>query len=238
MTGRLRYLPQAGSTNQVAKENRDVWDSGTVCYTGCQTGGRGRLGRDWQGAEGEMLALSALLRPMKDAALLPLYMGLAVTRALTALTGGDFAIKWPNDIICKGRKVCGILCESGQDETGGWMVAGVGINLLQGRETFERQGLPYAGSVLELTGKALPLEETAAAVAKAFLSGLKQAPSALLRDYAPLCLTLGREVEAKTPDGQTAAKGVAVGIESDGGLRLAGGTIIRAGEVSVRGYDI
>lgn len=110
--------------------------------------------------------MSVLLRGAADAdwSGLPLVCGIAVAAALDRLAGEragmPFRIKWPNDIICAGRKMCGILCESSQGETGRFAVAGIGVNLTQTAADFREAGLPHAGSVRMLTGISLSLGET------------------------------------------------------------------------------
>ena len=158
-------LDEVDSTNRYLKERAGELPHGTACLTGCQRAGRGRLGRSWDVPDGQTLALSVLFRTGGDVERLPLLCGLAVSGALEALTGAAFRIKWPNDIVCSGRKVCGILCESRPDGQGGLaVVAGMGVNLRQTAAWFAQAGLPHAGSVLELTGRTLSLEETAAAI--------------------------------------------------------------------------
>jgi BirA family biotin operon repressor/biotin-[acetyl-CoA-carboxylase] ligase len=95
-----------------------------------QTRGRGRQGRIWQSPAGRGIWLAYLLRPIGDGAgLLALRAGLAVARALEGL-GFPARVKWPNDVLVDGRKVCGILCETRW--RGGvplWSAVGIGINV-------------------------------------------------------------------------------------------------------------
>ena len=155
---RAIYLEETDSTNRYLKEAGESLPHGTLCYTGRRTSGRGRLGRDWTAPDGAALAMSVLLRGAADAdwSGLPLVCGIAVAAALDRLAGEragmPFRIKWPNDIICAGRKMCGILCESSQGETGRFAVAGIGVNLTQTEADFRGEGLPHAGSVRMLTG--------------------------------------------------------------------------------------
>ncbi len=236
------WLPSVGSTNAYLKERGDCLPHGTACYTDNQTAGRGRLGRDWQASAGQTLALSVLLKPLWEASTLPLVVGLAVSRALFQLSGAAFQIKWPNDIVCSNRKVCGILCEGRQGKDGGFAVGGIGVNLLQTTADWETADLPHAGSLLQLTGRRFSPEETAAAI----LNELEPLWDALRRDgFAPLlpafqerCFTVGREVRVQLLDGTVLCEGAATAVEADGALRVrteAGDRLVRAGEVSVRG---
>lgn len=232
-----------GSTNAFLKENGAAYPHGTLCWTGRQTAGRGRLGRSWETDAGEALAMSLLFKP---AALptLPLAVGLAAAEALEHLTGEEFFVKWPNDLLCGGRKVCGILCESCLDEKGGFTVAGLGVNLLQSDAHFTRAGLPHAGSVAALTGRKLSPEETAAAVVNAleprWLTLAREGFASLRGAYLARCLTVGRTVRVLSPDGVLRREGLAVGVADDGCLLVDGGAgpePVNAGEVSVRGAD-
>lgn len=235
-------LPSIGSTNAYLKERGARLPHGTACYTDSQTAGRGRLGRDWQTPAGKTLALSVLLKPLWEVSTLPLVAGLAVSRALFQLSGTAFPIKWPNDIVCSSRKVCGILCEGRPEKNGGFAVCGIGVNLLQTAADWETACLPHAGSLLQLTGRHFSPEEVAVAI----LNELEPLWDSLRRDgFAPLlpvfqkhCLTIGREVRVQSVDGAVLCEGTATAVEADGALRVhteAGDRLVRAGEVSVRG---
>lgn len=242
--GRIVYLPSVDSTNRYLKENGDSLPHGTVCYTGWQQAGRGRLGRSWNARDGQALAMSVLFKTDADTAPLPLICGMAVTVALRGLCGGNFQIKWPNDIVCGGYKVCGILCENRWMSGGGFTVAGIGVNLEQSAEEFRLLGLPYAGSVKMVTGSDLDAEVTAAAVINALEPlwfRLKESGFAALRgEYEALCATVGRSVRVLSPDGEVLREGRAAGITEDGRLLVESGgesAAVNAGEVSVRGLE-
>ena len=238
---RVIRLPQTDSTNRYLKEHASSLPHGALCYTGNQTAGRGRLGRSWIVPADRSLALSLLLRPAQPP-VLPAVCGWAVARALRRHTGGDFRIKWPNDIICGGRKVCGILCEGILSRDGGCTVAGIGINLLQGENDFAQAGLPYATSVRIETGVTLTLDETAAAVMNEleplWLLCRSQGFGTLRGDYESCCVTVGQTVRVLSPDGAVRCCGVAKGIAEDGGLLVESDGVLErivAGEASVRG---
>ena len=104
---------------------------GAIALAGFQTAGRGRLGRAWEAPPGSALLLSVLLKPPADRALpqLALVAGVAVADALEHLTDLSVQIKWPNDVMLRRQKVCGILAEVRD----GAVVLGIGVNLTQGR---------------------------------------------------------------------------------------------------------
>ena len=238
-------LDEVDSTNRYLKERAGELPHGTACLTGCQRAGRGRLGRSWDVPDGQTLALSVLFRTGGDVERLPLLCGLAVSGALEALTGAAFRIKWPNDIICGSRKVCGILCESSQGEQGRFAVVGIGVNLNQTEEDFQREELPCAASIKSLIGTAPSYGETAAAILNELeiVWGIyvRQGFLPLLAPYETLCATVGREVRLLSPGGDLLPAGRAMGVAEDGGLIVdtaEGRRIFHSGEVSVRGlYD-
>lgn len=236
-------LESVDSTNRYLKERGGALPHGTVCLTANQRAGRGRLGRSWTVPEGETLALSVLLREEGDVGTLPLLCGMAVSAALRELTGdGGFLIKWPNDIVCRERKVCGILCESRPAEGGPVVAAGIGVNLLQTAEELEAAGLPYAASVRQLTGLTLTVRVTAGAIVRRLdrlWERCRAGGFACLREeYAARCINIGRPVRALNPDGTVRLEGTAVDIAPDGALLVetpGGLQAVRAGEASVRG---
>jgi len=102
---------------------------GMVFRTDFQTGGRGRFSeRKWDSEPGDNLLFTVLLsREITGLNAIPVRTGLGVARALETYCPGRVSIKWPNDILVDGRKICGILCESGNS----WIYAGIGININQ-----------------------------------------------------------------------------------------------------------
>ena len=130
------YYETLESTNQeirsfAAKGEKE----GLVLIADLQTKGKGRLQREWVGSKGDSIAMSILIKPD-----IPPYMApsitqvvaLSVCRALNTTSGLDFKIKWPNDIILNGKKVCGILTEmDGEIDCLNYIIVGIGINVNQ-----------------------------------------------------------------------------------------------------------
>lgn len=129
---------------------------GTVVTAGHQSAGRGQRGHDWWDAPGQSLLCSVLLRPDCPPATAPqlsLVGGLAVAEALAASAGVSLRIRWPNDLLVDGRKVCGILAEAASD--GGrvhHVILGIGVNLHQ--SAFPGWLADRATSLRLLTGRA------------------------------------------------------------------------------------
>jgi BirA family transcriptional regulator, biotin operon repressor / biotin---[acetyl-CoA-carboxylase] ligase len=251
-----------------AAEGRDPGaPAGTTIVSDRQTGGRGRLGRSWMSEPGKDLTFSVILRPVLAPArthLLSLATGVAVAEVLEERFGleGQVALKWPNDVLLGGRKVCGMLLEGSMDaDRLHWAVAGVGLNVngrasrLPERAAPERagewKGRPQPVSLAEHMGRSIPRAPLLAAL----LTRLGEWWEAL--DPADLLLDgwrrrdalAGRPVEVvsgpgggKRPavgPGDLVVRGEAAGVGPEGQLlvREAGGRVVPvfAGDVSVRG---
>lgn len=140
---RLYYLEQVDSTNNWAKAHLAGLAHLDAVYAASQTAGKGRLGRSWQNAGQEGLYYTIVCKaPLADPASLPLLASLAAAGALKELFGLCCQIKWPNDLLAGGKKLCGILCEA----TPEGIVCGIGVNLWQSEEFFAARGLPHATS--------------------------------------------------------------------------------------------
>lgn len=128
----VRYYPQAGSTNDLAREwLRHDGPTGAVVIADEQTTGRGRKGRGWHNPPGVALAVSVILKPTPD--LLPrlsMLGALAIAELAEAAGARNVGIKWPNDVQITGLKVSGVLPEAEWD--GGQLIGavlGMGINV-------------------------------------------------------------------------------------------------------------
>lgn len=236
------FFDKVDSTNVWLRKNSRQLSHGCAAAAACQTQGRGRLGRAWQDAPGQGLYCSVLLKEMKPESfsLLPLSAALAVCQSLFLLFGVRPQIKWPNDVLVEGKKICGILCEGIQGEDGLSAVCGIGINLLQGEEYFWERELPHAGSLLTQTGTArrpkellpLLLEQ----LEKVLLRQETQGFASLREEYCSRCVTIGREILCIR--GGSSRQGRALDIDEEGRLvcRFAQGVeAVASGEVSVRG---
>ena len=132
---RLVYLSTCSSTNDVLKAMAEAGASeGTVLVAGEQTRGKGRRGRSFASAAGKGVYLSALLRPeLPMEALMPLtgFTAAAMSRAVLRVADVRPQIKWVNDLVLNGKKLCGILTESAFSANGqpGYIVVGIGLNV-------------------------------------------------------------------------------------------------------------
>jgi BirA family biotin operon repressor/biotin-[acetyl-CoA-carboxylase] ligase len=137
--GDLEHFATAGSTNTLLLEAAASGAAeGTVYVADEQTAGRGRSDHAWHSAAGEGLYLSALAKPalpLRDALLLSLATGLAAWQAVRETTALDVDLRWPNDLMLRGKKLGGILVETavdpGSEARLRYAVIGIGINLHQ-----------------------------------------------------------------------------------------------------------
>ena len=216
---RLEVVATAGSTNaDVAERARAGEPPGLVLVAEAQTAGRGRLDRTWVSPARAGLTLSALLTADQDRlSWQPLLGGVAVVRALGEVAELDAVLKWPNDVLLDGRKVCGLLAEVPR---AGLVVLGIGLNV-----TTRDDELPHAGATsLQLAGASALDRGT---LLKALLRHL--ARPAGPQDYRAACSTLGRRVRVELPGGH-AVEGLAEDVDARGRL-VVEGTAYAAGDV-------
>ena len=206
-----------------------------------QTQGRGRQGRVWVSPVDAGLYFSIVLRPRLDVRawpLITLMSALAVSDAINAACGLATDIKWPNDIEAAGRKLCGILAETLETETGRACIIGIGINLNDGAFPFELR--ERATSVQAVTGSAPDRETLLQALTHALAHRyhalhLADGVASTLREWvARSSYASGKRVRVQLAN--ETLEGTTRGLESDGALRvetLAGEIkTIRAGDVT------
>ncbi|HRA76913.1 MAG TPA: biotin--[acetyl-CoA-carboxylase] ligase [Propionicimonas sp.] len=213
---RIETVATTGSTNaDLAAAARAGAPSGSVLVAEHQGRGRGRFARVWEAPPGTSVAISVLLRPEgvepRRLLWLPLLAGLAVTEALAGL-GAPAAVKWPNDVLIEGRKVCGILSERVDV---GAVVIGMGINT-----TLAQADLPVpTATSLALAGYPAATIDVVAGVLRA-LGGwyLRWLAGEDLREaYRAASATIGRGVRVEVSPTESVT-GEAVGVDADGCL--------------------
>lgn len=243
----LVFHKETGSTNIDAKALAERGEaSGAVVVADMQTAGRGRLGRGWAAPAGKNIYMTLMLRPdcpPNKASALTLVMAIAVYEALCELISKEqCGIKWPNDIVVNGKKICGILTEmSAELDQIHYVVIGAGINVNQ--ETFAPEIQETATSLYVERQKQSNRAALAARVLYYFEKNYAVFEkswdlSALADKYNEFLVNRGREVRVLDPKG--AYDGIARGINEKGELlveRKSDGQIMQvyAGEVSVRG---
>ena len=214
---------------------------GSVCVSDEQTAGKGRLDRVWNSPAGKGLWLSVLLRPdlnAEDTPLLTYCAALAMSDALREAAGIKNEIKWPNDLVVNGKKICGILCASSfENGKPSFAVIGTGVNLLEG--SYPEELSDRAISVEDMGGKTdrEALMQAYLRYLKAHVDTLvKGNKASMLKEVSDRCVTVGREVEV-TGSIQTHGMAESIGPEGELIIREPNGVrkAIFCGDVSVRG---
>lgn len=166
---RVLVYDELGSTNTHAADlvRADPELDGLVLIANQQTAGRGQYGRVWQSRPGSSLLMSVVLRApteLRRPVILTAWAAVSVAEAVLALSGAQARVKWPNDLLVRGKKVCGILIE--QSGTGGAIttIVGIGLNLNQTADEFAQANLPDATSLGTLSGAPIDPRNAAEAV--------------------------------------------------------------------------
>lgn len=239
------YFDTIDSTNTKAQELAEKgYQSGTLVVADKQESGKGRRGRSWVSPSGTGIFMTLMIKPdinPNNASMLTLVAALAVAKAITSVTGEEALIKWPNDIVVNGKKVCGILTEmNAQFDYINHIVVGIGINVHN--ESFPEEISQMASSLtIEAGGKrfhrAQIIAETMAYFEQYYDTFLKtQDLSALVREYDKLLVNRNKSVRVLDP--KEPFDGKAMGITPKGELIVdtwESRKLVSSGEVSVRG---
>lgn len=243
---RVEYHEAIDSTNLQAKRLALQSEEDRVLIVADQqNAGRGRLGRNWHSEKGTGLWLSLLLKPEIEPEIsfrMTLIAAVAVSEAIEKTTGLKAGIKWPNDIIVSGKKVCGILSEmSAEWQKINYIVLGIGINVNQ--EAFPDDIVHIATSLMKESGNRVNRLELLKNCVEAYLVYEQALYSeemlqTLLEVYRKRSVTLGQVVRVI---GKEERIGTALEIDDKGALLVAfdngNQEYVNYGEVSVRGID-
>lgn len=244
----LHFFPSIDSTNTyTARLAREGAVEGSVVIADEQTGGKGRLGRSWVSPPGVNLYMSLILRPAVPTATVPqvgLLAAVAVADAIDDVCHLTPAIKWPNDILIDGKKVCGILAEM-QTEAGSLkaVVLGIGVNVNAPLSAFPEELRDKASSLFLAGEREIDRSIFTAAVLthleKLYVLWLEQGFPALRPLWERRATgLLGKLITVAAPEGLMT--GTVQGLDNDGALLLrdqGSGTLRRvlAGDVTVIG---
>jgi BirA family biotin operon repressor/biotin-[acetyl-CoA-carboxylase] ligase len=237
----LRYDSLPSTNTEAASQAARGAAEGLCVVAREQTRGRGRQERVWASPPDAGLYFSIVLRPrlkLEAWPLITLMAALAVQDALREACVLETDIKWPNDILCEGRKLCGILAETIETKTGRACILGIGINLNERAYPPELQ--TQATSIEGATGEAADAERVLAALVKqlshryAQLHAPASGQSEIIRDWsANSSYAEGRRVRVHAAT--DVFTGTTRGLEPDGALRVETATgetrIVRAGDV-------
>ncbi len=236
---RVIYYPSLTSTMEVAKrEAQQGAVEGTTIIADEQTAGKGRMKRLWLSPRGS-IALSVVLYP--DVAYLPslvMLASLAVVHSIEAVTGLEAQVKWPNDVLIRGKKVCGILVESElRRDTVNYAIVGIGVNVNLRLVDFP-EILPIATSLSDELGREVSrlelIRRLLVEIERLYLA--LPVGESIYEEWRDRLITLGRRVIVNW--GTTSYEGIAESVASDGSLLLrhADGSLIKivAGDVTLR----
>lgn len=240
----LELLGRIDSTNNHVLEQAVAGaPSGYVCLAEQQIAGRGRRGRRWVSPFGSNIYLSMLWRyPVGPARLggLSLAAGLAVVRGLRTLGVEGMSLKWPNDVLWKGRKLAGLLLEvAGESDGPSRVVLGLGLNTRLAPETAAQIDQPWTDLTQVPGGADLSRNHLVAVLLENLLAALtrfeQEGLAPLLEEWRQYDLLHDRPVTVLV--GERRVDGVHRGIGADGALLLEHRGTVRpyyAGEVSLR----
>ncbi|GGJ06873.1 bifunctional biotin--[acetyl-CoA-carboxylase] synthetase/biotin operon repressor [Halobellus salinus] len=231
----IEYEAQVASTNDRAREHAEEGAADVVVVADEQTGGRGRLDREWTAPSGGVWA-SLVLRPERPPAAVPMYTlaaAVAVARAARG-AGVNASIKWPNDVLVAGpdseeAKLCGILTEmEGEADRVSWLVIGVGVNANIDRKTLPAGATSLRAEVGDVDRRRF-LQRVLGGVHD--LTGEGADLRAVLDAWREYASTLGRRVRVETP--RRVVEGRAVDVQFPGSLIVEtdnGERVVHAGD--------
>jgi BirA family biotin operon repressor/biotin-[acetyl-CoA-carboxylase] ligase len=233
------YYPSLPSTNDAAREEAQKGAvEGTVIVAGEQTAGRGRMKRGWLSPRGS-IALSIILYP--ELTYLPsliMVASLGVARCIEKVAGLKAEIKWPNDVLINGKKVCGILIESEvKGKRADYAVTGIGINVNLKPADFPQMP-PTATSLYQELGRDVSQLDIIRCLLAEIESLYLALPTgdAVYKQWRDSLVTLGKRVQVSSEE--TSYEGIAESVASDGSLilRQPDGSLrkIVAGDVTLR----
>lgn len=236
----VHYTPQTGSTNTdlvaAAAAGAPAWQ---VHLTDEQTSGHGRHGRKWHAPFGTQNIVSMLVRPpattIERLGTLPLACGLAIRAAVAETTDLAVNLKWPNDVLINGKKLCGMLAEAQALGEAPAIIVGIGLNV---HLTEKDLPVPHATSLLLATGDFCDRTTLLAAEINHLYRYINQwinNDPVLLEEYRTHCSSIGQEVRVHLPSEEDLL-GTCCGVAPDGNIlvRDAAGTIhsLSAGDVT------
>ncbi len=223
----IRVFQETNSTNDVVEKlARDGVAEGVVVFAEAQSKGRGRLGRQWLSPAGKGLWFSILLRPdlrPQEATRLTVAAATAIARAIQQQTGVTPDIKWPNDLMVGGKKICGILTElSAELDHVKYIILGVGVDVNLASSEFPSDLRKTATSLRIAAGRILSRPELAAAILqeldREYARILRGQFAAVADDWAQRCTTLGQLVSIRL--GDRVLRGRAEALDESGALLL------------------
>ncbi|NLT17485.1 MAG: biotin--[acetyl-CoA-carboxylase] ligase [Clostridiales bacterium] len=237
----IHIYDTVGSTNDAARALAEKGaPHGTAVLAEAQTGGRGRFGRTFHSPAGRGVYMSLVLRPgpKTSLSLFTAAGAVAAARAIESVSGLRAQIKWVNDVLVDGKKVCGILAEAAAGPDGPFVVLGVGINFCARAEDFPPELRDRAGALYGKRPQDVTRDRLAAAVIDHVLDAAAS-PEDALPEYRDRSALLGKDVVLTLAGGTYCGRAVAI---DDGGALVVQDSrgnrrVFAAGDVRVRGRD-
>ena len=242
MSEKITFFDELDSTNAYAKRNYACMDDGTAVAALRQTAGRGRLGRSFSSCDGG-LYMTYMIKPgggETEESILALtgMTAVAVSRAIRAECGIEPDIKWTNDLLIGGKKICGILAEAGYlGDRLGYIIIGIGVNVNTDTASFPGEIAETATSLIAETGRATDIRRLASAVVSELdaMRGSGASIADYAAEYRRKCVTVGRQVTVRY--GDSTVIGTAAAIDDRFGLVVdtdSGRITVRSGEATLR----
>lgn len=238
----IRLFERVDSTNTLLRSMAEEGAAhGTVIIASSQSAGRGRLGRSFFSPEGTGLYMSVLLRPelsMDGAALITPAAAVAVCRAIEDFSGKRAGIKWVNDVMIEGKKVCGILTEARANASGGldFAVLGIGVNVSPPAGGFPAELSQTAASVLDAPASPAPL---ASGILNSLFELLPEPDAAsFIDEYRLRSVLTGQRIRVLSPAGSYSAAAMDVDANCRLIVRREDGSLetLNSGEVKTALY--
>ncbi|MBW8349065.1 biotin--[acetyl-CoA-carboxylase] ligase [Bacillus sp. IITD106] len=223
----IHYYDSVESTQTIAhKAAREGAAEGTVVIAGEQTGGKGRMSRPWHSSKQKGIWMSMIVRPKlppEKAPQFTLITAIACARAIEEVTGLEPHIKWPNDILYKGKKLTGILTElQGEADKVNFLIIGIGMNVNQSTDDFPEEVKERATSLEIESGNKVSKTKVVQSILKYFE---KYYELYMEKGFAPLKILwesyaagIGQPIIARTLNGEIS--GIALGITDEGILKV------------------
>lgn len=221
------FFESVTSTQKVAKEYAmNGAKHGTLIVADEQTEGRGRMVRKWYSPKGTGIWASFILRPdiqIQHAPQLTLLSAVAVVQAIKKVTHITPEIKWPNDILISGRKVCGILTElQAEEDRIQSVILGIGINVNQDKNDFSAEIIKKATSLKIELGKTVNrsslIQSLCYYIEQLLHLYISEGFTPIKSLWETYAVSIGKRISARTVKGTF--DGVALGINNEGVLLL------------------
>lgn len=221
------FFESVTSTQKVAKEYAmNGAKHGTLIVADEQTEGRGRMVRKWYSPKGTGIWASFILRPdiqIQHAPQLTLLSAVAVVQAIKKVTHITPEIKWPNDILISGRKVCGILTElQAEEDRIQSVILGIGINVNQDKNDFSAEIIKKATSLKIELGKTVNrsslIQSLCYYIEQLLHLYISEGFTPIKSLWETYAVSIGKRISARTVKGTF--NGVALGINNEGVLLL------------------